>query len=253
MAVRLVTFGGLQVAGDSGELDRLLSQRSRAALFIYLMVERRVLREKLTAMFWPESAAEDARHALRQSLYHLRNALGGSDWVNAARVHELVVSSESIADTATFTEAVELGDIERAVRLYRGQFLDGVHLVDLQPWESWVDGRRTRYARAFRKACRELVNAKLSAGDVDGAVAAAERWTAPDPTDDEAQHQLIATLAAAGERMDAIRQYDTYVRLLAPEGLEPLEETRALVERLRSSRIARASWRASYSRVGSRA
>lgn len=59
---------------------------------------------------------------------------------------------------------------------------------------------------------------------------------APDPTDDEAQHRLISALAAAGERIEAIRQFETYVRLLVPNGLEPLDETRELVEQLRAGR-----------------
>ena len=80
MAIELVTFGGLHILDDEGELDWLAGQRTRAALLIYLAVERRVSREALTTVFWPESDAENARHALRQSLYHLKKAVS-SDWV----------------------------------------------------------------------------------------------------------------------------------------------------------------------------
>src|SRR5678815_1450133 len=92
MAIQLVTFGGLHATSDDGELDWLLGQHSRAALFVYLAVERRVSREALTALFWPESDAENARHALRQGLYHLRRAVG-SEWIDS-RAHELVVSDD---------------------------------------------------------------------------------------------------------------------------------------------------------------
>ena len=242
MRVQLLTLGGLRIFDHAKELERPLRQRSRAALLVYLTIERRVPREALTATFWPESEAENARHALRQSLYHLRTILGGRDWL-VARAHEVVVCDGIGADAVAFTDALERGDLERAVRLYGGPFLDGVHLVDLQSWEGWVDGRRTRYARLFRKACRELLDTKSSDGDFAGAIAVAERWTAPDPTDDEAQHRLISALVAAGERAEAIRQYETYARLLAPEGLEPLEGTRALVEQLRTTRTG---WTTDY-------
>jgi DNA-binding SARP family transcriptional activator len=248
MAVQLVTFGGLRVLDGARELERLLSQRSRAALFIYLTIERRVSREPLTAMFWPESDAENARHALRQSLYHLRKVVGGNDWIDS-RAHELVVCGAVGADATAFSDAVERGDTERAVRLYRGPFLDGVHLVDLRPWESWVDGRRAKYARLFRKACRSLLDARLAARDFAGAIAVAECWTARDPTDDEAQHRLIAALAAGGERAEALRQYETYARLLAPDGLEPLDETRELVERLRTRPALTFTWRIALGRA----
>jgi DNA-binding SARP family transcriptional activator len=232
MRIQLVTLGSLRVLDGATELEPLLSQRSRAALFIYLTIERRVARDALTAMFWPESDTENARHALRQSLYHLRKVVSGRDWIDS-HAYELVVRGEVGADATAFSDAVERGDAERALRLYRGPFLDGVHLADLPSWERWVDGRRARYARVFRKACRALLDDRLAARDLDGAIAVAERWAAVDAADDEAQHRLISTLAVAGERAEAIRQYETYARLLAPEGLEPLDETRQLIEQLR--------------------
>jgi DNA-binding SARP family transcriptional activator len=232
MGIRLATFGGLRVVGDARDVERLLIQRSRAALFIYLTIERRVSREALAAMFWPESSAENARHALRQSLYHLRRIVGWRDWI-ASCAYELVVCDDVGADATAFSDALERGDTENAVRRYGGPFLDGVHLVDLRTWESWVDARRTRYARLFRRACRELLDTKLAARDLAGAISVADRWTQTAPTDDEAQHRLIAALAAAGERAEAIRQYETYARLLAPDEIAPLEETRDLVAELR--------------------
>jgi len=190
MEIRLVTFGGLRVFTGGEDCERLLSQRSRAALFVYLTIERRVARDALMAMFWPESDEQAARHALRQSLYHLRNALGGAEWI-VARGHELVVRADVAVDATCFDDAMARGDADRAMRLYTGPFLAGVHLVALQSWESWVDARRTRYARLFRQACRRVVDARLAAGDFAGAIAVAERWAAPDPTDDEAQHRQI--------------------------------------------------------------
>ena len=232
MAVELVTFGGLHATTESGDMGWLLAQRSRAALLVYLAIERRVSRESLAAVFWPESDAENARHALRQSLYHLRKSMG-ADWIDS-RAHELVVASHVRADADAFTQAMERGDNESAVQLYRGPFLEGVHLADLHSWETWVDGRRAQYARSFRKASRELLEDKLAARDLAGAIRIAELWTARDSSDDEAQHRLIETLGAAGERAEALRQYETYARMLESDGTEVPDETRALAERLRS-------------------
>jgi DNA-binding SARP family transcriptional activator len=235
MGIQLVTLGGLQVRNGVRELDRLLTQRSRAALFIYLTIERRVARDALMAMFWPESDEERASHALRQSLYHLSKLVGGRDWLRS-HPHELVVGDDIAADASAFADAAARGDADRAVRLYQGRFLEGLHLLDLRSWESWVDGRRSKYSRLFRRACRALIDIRLAEHDHGAAIALAERWTALDPTDDEAQHRLISTLLDAGERVEAIRQYEMYVRLLASEGLEPLDETRDLIERLRAQR-----------------
>ena len=50
MAIQLVTFGGLHAVNDNGELDWLLAQHSRAALFVYLAIEQRVSRDALTTV-----------------------------------------------------------------------------------------------------------------------------------------------------------------------------------------------------------
>jgi len=231
MSIHLRTLGGLRVRHDGDEIDWLLRQRLRAALLVYLALERRVSRESLITVFWPESSGGNARHALRQSIYHLRKALG-PEWLEAGP-HELSVTEDVRTDVHAFLSALECGDAESATRLYEGPFLEGVHLADLQPWESWVDARRLEYARAFRGACRGLVEARRSAGDLSGALEAGQRWVAQDPLDDEAQHQLIQALADAGARGEALRQYEAYARLLEAEELRPLEATLELVEQLR--------------------
>src|SRR5215216_2621569 len=164
MTIQIVTFGGLRaVHDDNGELDWLLSQHSRSALLIYLAVERRVSRDSLTTVFWPESDAENARHALRQSLYQLKKAVG-SEWIDST-AHELIASDTVRADIHAFSKALEKGDLDTAVKVYRGAFLNGIHLVDLSSWESWVDNKRALYARAFRHACRDLIQQKRDRGD----------------------------------------------------------------------------------------
>lgn len=236
MTIRLTTLGGLRAFRDDAELDWLPAQRLRAALFVYLAVERRVSRASLLAVFWPERDEAHARQSLRQGLYHLRKLLG-DDWLDA-QAQELRIGRAVHTDVHAFTAALERGDVEAAARLYTGPFLDGVHLADLEAWESWVDSRRTLYARAFRKASRAWLDARRAAGDLAGAIEAAQCWVKPDPLDDEAQHRLIEALAAAGERAEAIRQYETYARLLEPDGLRPLDETVALIERVRATAAA---------------
>lgn len=238
MAIRLITLGGLQVVADGGA-EPLLGRRLRAALCVYLAVERRATRAELAALFWPERDEAQARHALRQALYDLRKVLGAG-WIEAT-AHDVRVHPDVRTDIQTFTAALERGAAEAAAKLYGGAFLQGLHLADQHAWENWVDLRRTEYARSFRRACREWCDARCAAGDVAGAFDAAQRWVAPDPYDDEAQHRLIDLLAGAGERAAAVRQYEAYARMLEADGLRPLDETIALVARLRAHKPSFAS------------
>ncbi len=232
MSIRLTTFGGLKAFAGADELDWIQSQRLRAAILIYLAVERTAARTTLSRMFWPESDEERARQALRQNLYQLKQHLG-DDWVEA-RSLDLRIRDDIEIDVVSFDAAVAHGNAEIAVRLYAGPFLDGVHLAEPNAWEDWVYAKRLSLARAFRSACRDWVQTCRSRGDLETAIEAAERWVAIDPQDDEGQHTLIETLADSGRRTDALRQFESYERVLAAEGLTPLDETIQLIERIRN-------------------
>src|SRR5688500_19533718 len=102
MAIHLTTLGALRAFRDGVELERLVGKRLRAALLVYLAVERRAARESLMALFWPESSTDNARHALRQTLYHLRTDLG-ADWLDV-RTHEVRASADVHTDVHAFAE-----------------------------------------------------------------------------------------------------------------------------------------------------
>jgi DNA-binding SARP family transcriptional activator len=186
-------------------------------------------------VFWPESDSENARQSLRQTLFILRRLLGPT-WVEATPL-EIRATDAIQCDAAEFESALVKGDYATAIDLYGGPFLAGVHLVNLKPWEVWVDGRRAHFARAFRKACRETVSDLAKSGDLAGAIATARRWIVPDPLDDEGQHRLMELLVLSGDRNEAIRQYESYTKMLEADGLTPLDETRALIESARSSPV----------------
>ncbi len=165
-------------------------------------------------------------------MYALKKDLGDG-WVQV-QGDLLQATSELVTDVGDFQRAVESGDDEGAVAQYAGGFLDGANLTTSRAYEGWVDRIRARMAREYRNAAARVVEAKEASGDVAGALAVARTWVDGDPLDDEAQHLLIELLARSGRRSEALRQYDQYAELLERElEVEPLEQTRDLVARIR--------------------
>ena len=78
--LRLTTLGAIDLRDRLGRPVReVLSQPKRIALLIHLVLEGRrgpVARDRLCAMFWPESDETRARNALSQAVYHLRQSIG---------------------------------------------------------------------------------------------------------------------------------------------------------------------------------
>jgi DNA-binding SARP family transcriptional activator/TolB-like protein len=230
MTIRIQTLGPIRAFKAGIEVTGVEGLRLRAALLVYLAVERSASRDALVSMFWPEKDEAHARQALRQNIHELRRLLGAG-WIEL-RGRELRVADSLTTDLGGLEAAIDQREWATAARAFGGPFLDGVHLLDLASWERWVDAKRAHAARLFRKACREWVAECQAEGDQSGAVEAALAWVGRDPSDDEAQHTSIEALAAAGRRTEAMRQYDSYTALLAADGLTPLDQTQNLIERM---------------------
>src|SRR3982750_998351 len=92
--LRLTTLGAVDLRDRHGKPVReLLAQPKRVALLVYLAVESRngpVSRDRLLALFWPESDSAHARNTLSQALHHLRQSLDAdvivAEGANAVRV-----------------------------------------------------------------------------------------------------------------------------------------------------------------------
>src|SRR5206468_1430285 len=150
MPFRLRTFGGLSLTGESGPVPGAATQRRKLAMLAVLATGggRGVSRDRLLALFWSESDAEHARHALTQSLSALRRELGSDDLFLGSA--DLSLNPALIdSDVADLETALARTELERAIALYVGPFLDGVHLDHAHgspEFEHWVDAERARLA-----------------------------------------------------------------------------------------------------------
>ncbi len=83
MTLRLTTLGNPSAFLGPEEFTSLPGKPVTFGLLVFLAVEREATRDRLVSVFWPESTQENARHALSQTLYELRQTLG-EDWVESA-------------------------------------------------------------------------------------------------------------------------------------------------------------------------
>lgn len=233
MMLRIEVLGGLRVTLDGRELESLPAHRVRASLLVYVACAGEVGREEAADLLWPDRDPDRARHSLNQTLYELRRELG--EGCIESRGDLLRPGDGDVrVDAREFEARVEAGDLGGALELYHGHFLDGVLLADAKPLEEWQERERSRLVRMHRSARSGHIDELREGGKVEEALRHARAWVDLDPLDDEAQHALIGFLARAGRRTEALRQYDRYARLLEEElEVEPLDETKALVQAIR--------------------
>ena len=138
----------------------------------------------------------------------------------------------------------DAGALDRAARLYRDDFLAGFALRDCPEFDDWQAATADRLRQRFAAVLERLVAACSATGDLDRAVAHAQRWQALDPLHEPAYQALIRLLAWTGQRSAALRQYRALVRILDTElAVRPLPETTQLYDDVRAGRLAAAPGR----------
>src|SRR4051812_16499528 len=214
---RLRAFGGLMLEHDGAPYAGPASQRRRLAVLAVLAAsEAGVSRDRLMDLLWPKADPGRGRHSLDEALSGLRRELRSDELflgVASLRLNPDVVAS----DLADQTTALRAGDAERAVALYTGPFLDGFAVPDAGEFERWVDGERSRRARAHATALEGLAASSTSRGDYLGAV----RWwqvrVALDPLDTPATLRLLGALTTAGNPVEALRAARVHEALVRDE------------------------------------
>jgi DNA-binding SARP family transcriptional activator len=192
-------------------------------------------RTRLAYRLWPDSSDGQALTNLRHLLHDLRKALPAHE-----RFLEITLRTVGWrtgapfkADATEFLDALERADeaadegqaraaLERAAAAYRGDLLPGC-------WDDVTAEQREWLHRLALEGLGRLAGLEEAAGEVNAAVAAAERRLALDPLDEPTYRLLMRLHLRSGARPRALRVYERCAAVLASElGVEPDAETTKL-------------------------
>lgn len=121
--------------------------------------------------------------------------------------------------------------LEDAVRLYRGDLLDG--------WfQDWCLFERERLQNDFLETLEKLVCVCEAGCDSERGLAYARRMLAVDPAREQVHRHVMRLHVLAGNRIQALREFQRCERTLIQElGVKPSQETCALYESIRDGRV----------------
>jgi DNA-binding SARP family transcriptional activator len=228
VALRLLDGFDAEVDGRSVPLP-LGAQRVVAFVALH---ERPLQRLFVAGSLWLDSPEARAAANLRSALWRIQ------------RVTPSLLDVDSRTLRLGAVVSVDLREAERLAREELGG--GGSELtrlgVDLLPdwYEDWVLLERERFRqlrlRALEAACRRLTEE----GRLDEALEAGLMAMSAEPLRESAHRTLMRLHLAAGNAVEARRQYELCRHLLRSQlGLEPSEETRGLVPGLDAERTMR--------------
>ena len=206
-----------------------LKRRGSISLLAYLALSQRAhAREVLASLLCGDTPDDQARKFVGNLLVDLHRQVGsyvvtgrGIVSFDSARPHTVDVFD--FCETAMACDATSsLEELEAAIALYAGEFLEGVsHPMATGIW-AWESTQREELTNRSMQLLRAHIDASVERAAWDRGIQSARRFLAQEPWHEETHRQLITMLARSGQRQAAIAQYLTCRRALHDEiGVAP--------------------------------
>jgi DNA-binding SARP family transcriptional activator/predicted ATPase/Flp pilus assembly protein TadD len=219
-----------------GELLPGLATDKWVGLLAYLSLpQEQMTRLQLEALFWPDSATEQAQGSLRTAVYAINKQLG-NPLQTTRKLVWFAPAQAVIVDVIRFRALIQQGDLvslQTAVSLYRGEFLAGIMAVDAPEFETWLRQERENLRLEMLTALEQLQELYVQNGRLREASQTMRHLLQIEPWHEPAHQQLMRLLARQGDYNGAIKQYQQCQAMLATElGVAPMPETEALYQRI---------------------
>jgi DNA-binding SARP family transcriptional activator/tetratricopeptide (TPR) repeat protein len=247
--LRVSLFGGLSLTWDRTPLPSIPGTTARSLLAYLLMHrDRPHTRDLLNGTFWPELPEATARRRLSQALWQIRKTLdphpillAEGDTVQIDPTLPLWIDVEEFQgqvnrytkehpplSLSTCPSSTNLSELDKAITLYRGEFLAGYY-------DDWLLVERERLREVFLATLAHLAEGHKAQGEYEQALLYTRRLASEDPWREEAHREAMRLCHLLGRDAEALKQFELCRQILVEElGAEPSPETVALAAEIGS-------------------
>jgi DNA-binding SARP family transcriptional activator len=228
LEVRLL--GAVEVILDGRRLRAFASLRLQR--FLASIALRRELqhRSRLAFELWPDSDERQARTNLRKLLHDVRHSLpdiGEFVEIDNEIVRWIPMGPSSV-DVLRFRDAIAVGNLELAARLYSGDLLPACY-------DDWVIDERAKLQDEAYGVFVRLADEAAGRDDHEAAIRHAQRIIDLEPTDEASVRRQMEAHLALGDRSAALRSYHRYAAVLERDfAVKPGEAIGAMYRQLRA-------------------
>lgn len=238
-ALDIYTFGEARVMRDGSLVPNSIWQTSttKELFFFFVTHPQSWRKEQVLEHIWPNASRGQANDLFHSSVYRIRRALfpecllfsNGMYQLNLEAVRWVDVT-EFEAQLAAAAQAQQVADkisaLERAVELYRGDYLD-------EFYSDWCASRREQLRARYLDALSQLAQCHVELGNPKRALELYQLVLSKDRVNEAAYRELMRLYMRLGNRPAAIQVYQQCVETLKEElGVPPMPETTALYEQL---------------------
>ena len=229
----LKCLGHPALVGPDGDVVRFRT-RKHLALLVYLGAEPRTghRRDRLADLLWSSVPAGEARHSLATALSVIRSRLG-HEALDCSRDQVRLAPAVVTTDLGRLAAGDIFGDEGRGMLDVAG-FLEGFEVADAVEFMLWKDRQQARWLPAIHDALVRLMDRCRRTGDFTRIEQAADRMLVLDELSEEAIRAKMEARAFAGDRLTALRIFESWKEDLAGElGAAPSPLVEGMAMRLR--------------------
>jgi DNA-binding SARP family transcriptional activator len=242
--VQIRCFGRFELSHNGVAVQHWRRRSAERLLKVLLVSGRRVHRDVLLDMLWPDVPIKSSIRGLRVTLHALRRAIAQVapdreplELIRAEGDTYVLNTQGMWIDSDAFDEHYSAGlrwerlhQVDLAVReytaaeaLYRDDFL----VEDL--YEDWTILPREELKDKYLLILTRLSQYNMAAMDLDGCIRRSHALLAKEPCREDAYQRLMQCYARLGQRGSALRWYQICERTLRQElDVAPSQETRRL-------------------------
>lgn len=239
LQVRMLGEFSIQ-AGQNVISDANNRTRKAWSLLAYLICQRGkvISQKKLISMFWSDESSTNPENVVRITFHRMRTQLdklwpgagkelvlykdAGYTWNDKAAISVDFERFEELCSGKAQDEGQRLAQLEEALEMYGGDFLDK------QSSDIWVIPISTHFHNMYIAAALEAAGLLAGRGEHKKAAHICKKAIASEPYHEQLHQMLICQLAADGEMEEAGRVYENLSKRLFDDfGIRPSEETRA--------------------------
>jgi len=250
--LQLTLFGNPEIYLDGIQVTDLTSLKGRALLFYLAVTGRSHLRPTLVGLLWGELPEANARNNLSKALTYLRQMVGRHLNITRQAVAfdrecpycldvEVFESQVRNVPSKVVSSQSNIEQLQHAIELYRGDFLEGFYVRQAPAFEEWVLVRRAQLRELALQALHTLAiyHTQLGPAGHAAGIDYTTRLLVIEPWLEEAHQLMMVLLVQNGQRSAALAQYEVCRQLLTNElGVEPGTETTALYKSIRDGELS---------------
>lgn len=236
-------LGSVEVFRDSARpfaADAWTTRRAREILcFIASRPHRRAPKDTIVDTFWRDIDLKVIEKNFHPTMSHVRKALNSNQplkqnflgyrdgeyqlnpefsyQIDIEEFDRLISDGETARRERDFDRCIQF--YERAVALYRGEFMQG-------SYDAWVEEQRSYYREQYLRMLESLAAVAEKKQEFVQAMALAQKILRDDPFREDIHCLIMRAQAALGNRVAVKEQYQTLRGLLQTElGVEPATQT----------------------------